>query len=137
MTNANFGYFLVSFWVKKHCFGMGIERGLHGWIGLPPIELENCSWDYEIYEIWGLDMLSLESMLSGIYAVYGAMSNSVSSRIEPLLPNSQSLCVELFHSIVTPKIHTGRRLALNITSVAIMLSAAGVQHYIPPQYQDT
>jgi hypothetical protein len=68
--------------------GMGIERGLHGWVGLPPIELENCSWNYEVYEIWGLDMLSLESMLSGIYAVYGAMNNSVSSRIESLLPNS-------------------------------------------------
>jgi hypothetical protein len=80
--------------------GMGIERGLHGWVVLPPIELENCSWNYEVYEIWGLDMLSLESMLSGIYAVYGAMGNSVSSRIESLLPNSQSLCVELFHSIV-------------------------------------
>ena len=71
--------------------GMGIERGLHGWTGLPPIELENCSWNYEVYEIWELDMLILESMLSGIYAVYGAMSNSVSSRIESLLPNSLSL----------------------------------------------
>jgi hypothetical protein len=71
--------------------GMGIERGLRGWVGLPPIELENCSWNYEFYEIWGLDELSLESMLSGIYAVYGTMSNRVSSRIESFLPNSPSL----------------------------------------------
>jgi hypothetical protein len=86
---------LVTFWsafgLRSIVMGMGIERELHGWIELPPIELENCSWNYEVYEIWGLDELSLESMLSCIYAVYGVMSNSVSSRIESLLPNSRSL----------------------------------------------
>jgi hypothetical protein len=112
--------------------GMGIERGVHGWIELPPVELENCSWNYEVYEIWELDMLSSESMLSGIYAVYVAMSNNVSSRIESLLPNSQSLCVELFHSIVASEIHKGRRLAFDITSLAFILSSAEVQHYISP-----
>lgn len=90
------------------CMGMGIERGLHGWVGLPPIELENCSWTYEFYEIWGLDQLSFKSMLSGIYAVYGAMSNKASSRIEPFLPNSPSLRVKFFHPIAASYIHKGR-----------------------------
>jgi hypothetical protein len=112
--------------------GMGIERGLHGWVGLPPIELENCSWNYEVYEIWGLDILILESMLFGIYAVYGAMSNSVSSRIESLSQKSRSLRLGFFHSIVASEIHRGRRLALVITSLAIILSSAEVQHYISP-----
>lgn len=67
--------------------GMGIERGLHGWVGLPPIELENCSWNYEFYEIWGLDGLSLESMLSGICKAFGTMSNRASPRMESLLPD--------------------------------------------------
>jgi hypothetical protein len=67
--------------------GMGIDRGLHGWVGLTPIELHNCSWNYEVYEIWGLDEISLESMLSGIYTVSEVMSNRGSSRIKSLLPN--------------------------------------------------
>jgi hypothetical protein len=74
--------------------GMVIERGLHGWVGWPPIELENCSWNYGFYGIGGLDQLSFKSMLSGIYAVSEAMSSRASSTMKYPFPNSLDPCVE-------------------------------------------
>ena len=85
MTNSVMLLGNWDFGLRSIFMGNGHRAGTlrTGWI-----ELENCSWNYEVYESWGLDELSLESMLSGIYTVSGAMSNRVSSRMESLLPNT-------------------------------------------------
>lgn len=87
-------FFCLAFGLTSIFKGMGIERGVHGWVELPPIELKDCSWNYVFYEIWRLDQLSFKSMLFGIYAVSEAMISRASSKMNSLFPNSLYPCFE-------------------------------------------